>query len=100
MNASNVVLLEHINLNLSPGRLPEARRLFLDACGFVEDPRPSERGRIDSLLWVNCGLQQVHLPIDPSSEFTRVDRYIVRATHPSLAPTLQRRGHMPRRLAR
>lgn len=68
MNASNVVLLEHINLNLSRGRLPEARRLFLDACGFVEDPRPSERGRIDSLLWVNCGLQQVHLPIDPSTE--------------------------------
>ncbi len=62
-NRSNAVLLEHLNLNLIPGALSAARDVFCTAFGMIEDPRPARRERADSLLWVNCGLQQIHLPV-------------------------------------
>lgn len=62
---SNVLLLEHINLNLAPAAFPSARRLFVDVFGLREDTRPAEvLQRASSLLWANAGLQQFHLPVD------------------------------------
>ena len=61
---SNVALIEHVNLNVSSAALQSARHLLCTALGLVEDPRPALRGRVASLLWANCGLQQLHLPVD------------------------------------
>ena len=60
---SNIALLEHVNLNASPTALPALRALYEGLLGMREDPRPSARGRSAELLWVNCGLSQVHLPL-------------------------------------
>lgn len=63
---SSVLLFEHINLNVGAGRLDSMRAFFLDALGCLEDPRPAERGRAETLLWCNFGLSQFHLPVDPN----------------------------------
>lgn len=59
-----VLLFEHINLNVSRGRLPEAQSFFIDALGLDKDPRPRQRGREATLLWADLGLCQFHLPED------------------------------------
>ena len=67
MASSNCVLLEHVNLNINSAPVfTAARRLFIEALGCFDDPRPlSMRGRHkDNLLWANMGLQQFHLPLD------------------------------------
>jgi len=61
--SSNILLLEHLNLNVHPLALPDARSFFLENLGFMEDPRPRERGRESSLFWANAGLTQIHLPV-------------------------------------
>lgn len=61
---SNVALVEHVNLNVTGAALQPARHLLCTALGLFEDPRPALRGRVASLLWANCGLQQLHLPVD------------------------------------
>ena len=61
---NNILLLEHVNLNVSPGRLAEARTFFIDTLALAEDARPLGRGRAHNLLWVNMGLTQFHLPVD------------------------------------
>ena len=67
--ASNLVLLEHINLNLEPRALPLARAFYIDALRCGEDPRPRDMLRREStLLWANLGLQQFHLPVHPIGE--------------------------------
>ena len=65
---ARVLLFEHVNLNISPGRLNDARALFIDALGLLEDPRPASRGRKTTLLWCNAGLCQFHLPQDTTVE--------------------------------
>lgn len=65
---SNAALLEHVNFNLAPTALAAARNLYIGGLGLFTDPRPSRRGRGDTLLWANAGLQQVHLPVDPVPE--------------------------------
>ena len=63
---SNAMLLEHVNLNLGLGRaaFDLARQFLIDGLGLHHDPRPAARGRGESLLWANAGLQQLHLPVD------------------------------------
>jgi len=64
MAASNVALLEHINLNLPRARAALARAVFLArGLGFDEDPRPHAWAKHERLLWADCGLQQLHLPL-------------------------------------
>ena len=62
---SNILLLEHINLNTSS---PSASIAFyLDTLGFVQDPRQGilHNGTVylNKQLWVNAGINQIHLPI-------------------------------------
>jgi hypothetical protein len=59
-----VLLFEHVNLNVSRGRLPEAHTFFIGGLGLANDPRPRDRGRETTLLWANLGLCQFHLPED------------------------------------
>ncbi len=62
--ASNVLLLEHVNLNLPRERTHLARSFYLDeGLGLVEDPRPASMGKEERLLWADAGLQQFHLPL-------------------------------------
>jgi hypothetical protein len=62
--SSNVVLLEHLNLNLPRARAALARDVFLArGLGFAEDPRPRAWAKHERLLWADCGLQQLHLPL-------------------------------------
>lgn len=67
---SNVLLLEHVNLEFSHAYIHEIRKLYLDGLGFLEDPRPSARNAQDRLLWANAGLTQIHLPLDVSPNST------------------------------
>lgn len=61
----NIMLLEHINLNTDQ---PEnTLTFFVDGLGCVQDPRRGELidGNVyfNSLIWVNAGINQFHLPI-------------------------------------
>ena len=61
--ASNVLLLDHINLNHEKGRHDLLRAFYLDTLGLALDPRKKknfDEGR-DS-LWFNAGITQLHLP--------------------------------------
>ena len=62
--ASNIILLEHVNLAVARGHLPSAHAFFIVALGLSEDPRPRTRRRDGDLLWGNAGLSQLHLPMD------------------------------------
>ena len=64
MASSNLVLLEHVNLNLPREAAHLAHAVFLErGLGFLEDPRPAAWGKATRLLWADSGLQQLHLPL-------------------------------------
>ena len=56
---SNLILLEHVNLELPISSADAARSLY-SALGFSADPRTALR---NNLHWANAGLCQIHLPL-------------------------------------
>ena len=68
-----LVSLEHVNLNLPAGAEPNATAFYVGALGFAPDPRAAAvcartraaGGGMASLHWMNIGLQQLHLPVEP-----------------------------------
>jgi len=62
LSLGNVVILEHLNLNIPEGAQHIANAFFFDGLGLTRDPFSFFD---TSIIWVNIGYQQIHLPPQP-----------------------------------
>ena len=62
-HATEILLVDHVNLNHEKGRHDLLHAFYFDFLGFAVDPRKAanvETGK--KTLWANAGIHQLHLP--------------------------------------
>uniref|UniRef100_A0A7S1UES1 Glyoxalase-like domain-containing protein n=1 Tax=Phaeomonas parva TaxID=124430 RepID=A0A7S1UES1_9STRA len=94
---SNVLILDHVNVNHERGRHDLLKAFYFDVLGLSPDPRKAEniaKGR--KTLWANAGIHQFHLSEGATAQ---VFDGTVRLAYPTLEPLRRRLSAPPAVLA-
>ena len=66
---SNILVLDHLNINHEKGRHDLLKAFYYDVLNLVPDPRKAENLETGSgTLWANCGINQFHLPQEQEAQ--------------------------------
>lgn len=95
--SGDLVSLEHVNLNV-PSWDEELEHFWVDALGSVLDTRaPSVHaknvkagGESEGLMWINIGLQQIHMPVGEPENATQTVPGLVALAFPELDELVDR----------